>query len=370
MNITTKSLTFIIGIIMSIAMVGSLILPLLSGQATVQSEAPQPTAIPEPTFPPPPDVSEIDFDDLYLHPSGLFTLGVPTGWLPTAGYSVADEVRVGLNNSDVLSVVEARIIHNPENIAAASDLSAFFSETWLQQSWRDYYGWDETQRKITDEGRVVIDFNLARSRVRYIARQESWIEDGDIYSVRVITPENAPQELKFLLEGVINSIERLEAYAESPFEWNGYFDNMDKHMIRYPENWEFTDGAWGLPATIVGDDVTLVVETVDVALASESDTIDWIENWRSGVEALTVEAVEVEGASGYEVSYRLSTVDGAAESGLALLLHGSDNRLHVANARISETDIDLQTAAAEEFLLIAVLDSFRLLPELEITVQG
>ena len=369
MNRTTKGFTVVIGIIMSVAMVGSLIIPLLSRQAT-QTEAPQPTAIPKPTFPPPPAVSAIDFDDVYLHPSGLFTLGLPTGWLPTLERSGAEEVHVSLNNNDALSLIEARIIPNPEGITAADDLSAFFSDAWLGKSWYAYPSWDETSRKMTDEGRVIIDFNLTRSRVNYIARQESWIEDGEIYSVRVVTPENAPEELKFLLAGVISSVERLETYAEAPFGWSGYFDNLDKHMIRYPQNLKVTDAADGLPATIVGDDVTMVVETVDVALASESDTIDWIENWRSGVEALTVEAVEVEGASGYEVSYRLSTVDGAPESGLALLLHGTDNRLHVANARISETDVDLQSATAEEFPLISVLDSFRLLPELDVPARG
>ncbi len=367
MNKTTKGFTVVIGTIMSIAMVGSLIVPLLSRQAT-QAEAPSPTAIPEPTFPPPPDVSAIDFDDVYLHPSGLFTLRLPTGWLPTLERSGAEEVHVGLNNNDALSLIEARIMPNPEAIAAA-DLSAFFSDAWLRQSWYAYPSWDETSRKITDEGRVVIDFNLTRSRVDYIARQESWIENGEIYSVRVVTPENAPEELKFLLAEVISGIERLAAYAEAPFGWSGYFDNLDKHMIRYPPNWTVTDAADGLPATMVGEDVTMVVETVDVALANESDTIDWIENWRRGVEALTVEAVEVEGAAGYEVSYRLSTVDGAPESGLALLLHGTDNRLHVANARISETDVDLQSVTAEEFPLISVLDSFRLLPELDVTAR-
>ena len=369
MNTTTKGFTVVIGIIMSVAMVGSLIIPLLSRQAT-QVDAPQPTAIPEPTFPPPPDVSQINFDDVYLHPSGLFTLGLPTGWLPTIEQSGAEEVRVSLNNIDALSLIETRIIHNGDGITEADDLSAFFNDTWLGQSWGAYPRWDETSRKITDDGRVVIDFNLTRARVDYIARQESWIHDGDIYAVRVLTAENAPQELKFLLERTISSVKRLEVYAEAPLDWNGYFDNTDKHMIRYPQGWQVTDAAEGVPATIVGDGVTMVVETVDVALTSESDTIDWIENWRRGVEALTVEAVEVGAAAGYEVSYRLSTVDGAPESGLAVLLHGTDNRLHVANVRLHETDIDLQSVTAEEFPALSVLDSFRLLPELHVTERN
>ena len=369
MNRTTKRFTVVIGIIMSAAMVGSLVLPLLSGQTAQSAVQPDaPTPIPAPTFPPPPDIAAIDFDDVYLHPSGLFTLGLPTGWTPTVEQSSAEEVRVAMTNSAVVSQVEARIIANPDGIATADELSAFFSDSWLRQSWRGAYSsWDETSRKLTDEGRVVIDFNLERSRVYYIARQEAWIEGGDIYTVRVVTAENAPEELKFLLAGVTGGIQRLGVYAESPFGWQGYFDNMDKHMIRYPQGWQVTDAAAGLPATILGDGVAMLVETVDVALASEADTLDWIENWRSGVEALTIEAVSVEGAAGYRASYRLPTVDGAVESGLALMLNGPDNRLHVANARMAELDIDLQDAAADAYPLIAVLDTFRLLPELEIT---
>ena len=49
MNKTTKTLTYIIGIIMTIAMVGSLILPMLTGnigQAEIDAEAARPTPLP------------------------------------------------------------------------------------------------------------------------------------------------------------------------------------------------------------------------------------------------------------------------------------------------------------------------------------
>lgn len=369
MSTTTKGFTLVIGIVMTIAMVASTILPLLTGNsgyggAPVEIE---PTAIPEPTLPPPPDTAQINFDDTYLHPSGLFTMGVPTGWTPTVEDTKDDEIRVSLGNSNALSVIETRIVNPQEEVADGEALSDFFSDTWLGQTWRDYQSWEETDRTITEDGRVVIDFNLTRTRANYIARQESWVEDGEIYSVRVVTAENAPEELKFILDGVIDNVQRVEEYAESPFGWTGYFDDADNHMIRFPNTWSVTDAEDGLPATIVGDDVTMLVETADVALASEADAIDWIENWRSGVEALTVEPVEIDGVDGYEVSYKRSTLDGAPESGLAILLNGSDNRLHIANARISETDVDLQTVTADEYPLVSVLESFRLFPELDVT---
>ena len=372
MNNTTKRLTLVIGVIMTVAMVGSLILPLLSGQVAQSdfgAETTQPTRMPEPTFPPPPDISAIDFDTTYLHPSGLFTVAAPTGWRSASSSNTADELRAGLSNADAQSVVEARIIKNHGGISAADELSAYFDRTWLQHTWSEYWGWDETSRKITDDGRVVIDFNLTRSRTYFIARQESWLQDGDIYSVRVVTAENAPRELKFLLEGVAKSVRRLEAYADAPFDWNVYFDNLDKHIIRFPAEWQLTDAAQGLPATVVSREVTMVVDTRDVALASEGDAIDWIEKWRDGLEALTVAPVEVGGASGFRVSYQVPTLDGATDSGLAIMLNGSDNQLHVANARISDVELDLLQADVAEYPLIAVLDSFRLVPDLEVSAE-
>lgn len=371
MNRTTKTFTYIIGIVMSVAMVGSLILPMLSGQIAqgdLEAEA-APTPWPDPTLPAPPDTSAIDFDSQYLHDSGLFSLGAPTGWSPGAGGNTRDEVRASLSNSDLLSVVEVRLSKNFNNIAGAEALSEYLDRTWLNHSWSGYTSWNETSRKITAEGKVQIDFNLSRGRSHMIARQESWIENGDIYSVRVVMAENAARELKFILQGVSNGIERLPIYAGAPFGWNAYYDNLDKHILRYPAEWEVTDSAPGLPATIVDGDVTLVAATFDVLISSEEDAVEWIEERRAGVEARSVEAVEVEGAPGYKVSYRFTTLDGDIDSGLLIMLNGSDNRLHVADLKLSNVEEDLLTVPEPEGPWLAVIDSFRLTPDLQIDLQ-
>lgn len=372
MNKTTKTFTYIIGIVMTVAMVGSLILPMISSQVGLgesYQDTAQPTPFPEPTMPPPPDMAAIDFDSRYLHRSGLFTIGVPTGWSPATDSNSADELRAGLNNSEVQSVVELRISKNSSGLSDANALSDFLDATWLGHSWSGYTGWDETSRKFVGDEIVQIDFNLRRGRSNLIARQESWIEDGDIYSARAVTAENASQELKFLLRGLADSVERVSEYAAAPFAWNAYFDNLDKHIIRFPSTWEVTDAAEGLPATIEGDSIVLVVSTLDVALASEDDAKDWAEDWRSGVKARGAEAVEVAGAAGFQVSYRLNTPDGAVESGVMIMLHGTDNRLHVANIRMPDLDEDLLVAGPAEYPWLAVLDSFRLLPNLEVSVK-
>ena len=368
MNTTTKRFTVVLGIVMSAAMVVSLIAPLLSGQVGVAdnlAETPRATLRPDPTNPPPPDIALIDFDSRYLHSSGLFTVAVPSGWEATTDSGSADELKAGFSNGAAQSIVDARIIKNPDGISTAEELSAFFSRDALNESWREYWNWDETSRKLDGDGEVVIDFNLSRSRVHFIARQRAWLQDGDIYSARVVTPENAPRELKYVLDGWAESIKRLDVYRGAAFEWNGYFDNAEKHLIRYPGGWQVVDAAPGAPATVIGDDATLVVEAADAALNNEEDARNWIETWRGGIEALSSESVEVAGASGYRVSYRMTTLDGAVESGLALMLRGADDRLHIANARASQLDTDLLGDDNASSLLRSVIDSFRLLPELD-----
>ncbi len=372
MNRTTKTLTYVIGIIMTIAMVGSLILPMLTGnigQAEIDAEAARPTPLPEPTLPPPPDTAAINFDASFLHESGLFTIGAPTGWSPGSGSNSADEIRASLTNADLLSVIEVRISKDRAGLADSEALSAYLDSAWLGSTWSGYSRWDETGRKITADDIVQIDFNLARGRSHMIARQESWLEDGDIYSVRVVMAENAPQELKFVLQGVADSIERLPIYAEAPFGWEVYFDNLDKHIARYPAEWEVTDAAEGVPATIVGDAGSLVLSTVDVAINSDAEAIDWIQSWRSGVTARSVEAVEVDGNAGYKVSYLLASLDGETESGLAIMLNGADNRLHVANLRLSNLKEDLLAVEASDFPWLATIDSFHLVPDFQADLQ-
>ena len=372
MSKTTKTFTYVIGIVMTIAMVGSLILPMLSGQIAqgdFEAEAEAPTPFPEPTLPAPPDISSLEFDSKYLHNSGLFTVSAPAGWIVGSGSNTADELRASLTNSAYLSVIEVRISKNHTGIADLDALSSYLDKTWLNHTWSGYSTWDETSRKATADGKVQIDFNLSRGRSHMIARQESWLQDGDIYSVRVIMAENAPAELKFILQGIADGIERLPIYTGARFDWDAYFDNLDKHIVRYPSDWEVSDAAPGLPATIIGEDATLAVATFDVAINSEDQANDWIEAQRSSIEARSVAAIEVAGAPGYKVSYRHTSLDGDIESGLLVMLNGTDNRLHVANLRLAGHDQDLLSTDHAELAALAVIDTFQLTPDLAVDLQ-
>ena len=365
MSNTSKRFTVIFGIILSIAMGASLILPLLTSNIQTQPQAIQPTATPLPTLPPPPDTSAISFDETYLHPSGLFTLGVPSGWQPTVQDNSAGEARVSLFNGEIQSVVETRLLPSNEAITSPEDLNGIFNESWLQNSWRDYQSWEESRRVVEDD-RLLIDFNLSRSNQNYIARQMAWTDGDYVYVTRVVALENASGLLQFVLNNLADTLTPVQEYIGTPIEWDGYYDNQDHHAIRFPSTWTVTDAAEGAPATIEGESAILSIEAAEGDIESEDDVRDWVVSWRPDAEILGIETVQKENTNGYAVSYQLTTLDGTTESGLAILLNGSDGQVHVANLRLEGVNADLNSASDEYTNQVEVVQSFQLFPDLNI----
>ena len=82
--------------------------------------------------------------------------------------------------------------------------------------------------------------------------------------------------------------------------------------MRYPASWEVTDAAEGLPATIEGDSIVLGRKHSRMwRLRARTRRRTGLRSWRAGAEcAKARRAVNVAGASGYQVSYRLKTLDG------------------------------------------------------------
>ena len=72
-----------------------------------------------------------------------------------------------------------------------------------------------------------MDFELQSNNQTFVARQEAWTDGDWIYSVRVVTPANATDTLRYVLEGVVESLEPKKEFAGTPFDWNAYFDPED-----------------------------------------------------------------------------------------------------------------------------------------------
>jgi len=361
-----KRVTFVFGIVLAVAMAASLILPLLSQNVVTQNL--QPTVAPTATpLPPVQDVSEVTFDEPYLHPSGLFTISLPTDWTVQNTSNNTSEAQVSLQHGPSNSITEVRLLAPTVELSSLEDLNDVFNEGWLASTWRSYTSWEETTRRVED-GHHIMSFNLELGRQNYISRQEAWYDDNWIYVVRVITPANGADILRHVLQGVGDSLEANAQFIGTPIEWNSYFDDSTQHIIRYPGDFQVTDAADGAPATIAADATTLRVETQSGSITDEDAARAWVTDWRSSAEVQSVEFVEKDRYNGYLVSYTLPTLDGEPQSGLVMLLNGINDQLHVANLSVEGTEADLLDA--EENTLNRqyrnIIDTFTLLPDMQV----
>jgi len=210
-----------------------------------------------------------------------------------------------------------------------------------------------------------MSFNLELNNRNFIARQKAWFDDDWTYIVRVITPDLGSDMLLFVLDGVSDSLEPNAQFADTPISWSSYFDDTTRHIIRYPQDFSVTDSAVGAPATIVGDGIAMRVETIAGAISDESAAQDWVTSWRSDAEIQTVEPVESDGYTGYLVSYSLMTLDGESEAGLAMILNGSNEQVHVANMQVANESNDLldDTAFPDGNAYREIIETFTVLPD-------
>lgn len=311
-----------------------------------QRQAAQPT--PLPTFAPPPSTASIVFEREALQANGLFSIAIPEppewGAVESSYDSFANRARLIMRNP--ANVVEASAEAPNQPVNNLDELSLILNENTLGSSWRNYSTWRETQRTTVARGEreyLQLDFELEFQDRIFVARQASWLEDGRVYSVRVVTPENATDLLVFLLDSLVDEFNVYERFADTPLAWSAYYDTELNHIIRFPQEWQVTDAADGFPASIQAEDIMLRVE------ALEGETIDSEDAATAYVEALpdvseVTSVVESENGelSGYAVAYRYETITGEDGSGAVMLLNG-EAVVHVANLRVADIDVDLNT---------------------------
>ena len=369
MQSNMKRFTYIFGISMALIMGLSVILPALSTNVSPIQQIP-PTTAPEPTPIPPPDINAISFTETYLHPSGIFTVAQPTGWLPAAPSNTLDNVQATLSNSTAQSIIQVEVTRpdvETEAPLTLDEVDAQFTSSALASSWARYTSWTETgRRRENDE--LILDFTLTSGSQTFVARQKSWTDGDLIRSVRVVTPENATEALLYVLDEVAASLQVVPEFTSTPLDWTAHYDAVNGNIIRFPSDWTVADTAPGQPTSITDStgNITLRMETSAETVADEAAAEAFVAAQRPGATILNVAPVTREGAEGYAVAYDFTTVDGDAQSGVAVLLTGADEQLHVANLRFPGAGIDLttETAEGENAILAAVVDTFYVLPGL------
>lgn len=359
----------IIGVVMLVAMGASTLLPLLRQSVRTQANQPEvrPTEAPLPTFPAPiANLESITFDQTYFHPSGLFSVAQPGGWIPNQEVSDPDSAEVSMNNSETLSVIQVAVLVPAEPVANLDQLEAIYTTRYLNESWRNYRNPNETGRRREGD-KLLIDFELMNfQRQTLVARQVAWTDGDWIYQVRVVTPENATEMLVYLLNRIVPTLQPNKQFIGTPPDWNAYHDTTTEAFIRYPADWTLEDSAAGRLASISGSagEVLRVETQPDTSVTDDASAREWVEANQDGAEVLSVEPVTRGESEGFSVAYRYTDIDGEGHSGLAVLLNGPDNALRVANLRFPEMDVDLNSGGAQESFgnLVTVMDTFMLLP--------
>lgn len=328
---------------------------------TTQTTTVEPTASVAPTLPPPPaDLSAIPFDQTYVHPSGLYLVKHPTDWAPTRPSNNGTQVQINLENIVQQSVVELYVDNANPPVTNASELSARFDATALENGWRRYSSWEETAREVDAEANTVnISFTLELRGQTYIARHFAELrEDGLIYVTRAVTPINASELLTYLIDNGRTAIVPVEAFSAAPVAWSSFFSDPDNLIVRHPNNWVLRDGQAGQPVTIESSGLgTLFVESVSGQTVADADAASaFVLSRRPNAEILAVEPVERNGAAGFAVSFKTVTSEGEAQSGLAVLLNDGE-ALRTATVRVFNTDVDLNADDATDSPLQAVRDA-------------
>ncbi len=357
-----------IGISLAVLMGVTLFLPAIApNNPNVVTHDTVPTPNPIPTLPPPvTDFDGITFESVYLHPSGMYQITYPNGWTPTSPSNSETLVQVNFNNDQTQGVLETTIQTLDTPPTTLEELSDYLNSSFLQSTWRGYTSWNETARRIDEEAeQVVIDFELTLSQQNFLARHLAWLEDGRIYMVRSIAPENAVDYLRFMLENMVDSIEPVPLYVDGPGSWTAYHNPDDGYILRHPTSWFVSDGEPGVPVTMQSGDSVLRIETLpDNSIANEDAALSFVETLRPDAALGSAQAVTRSGGSGYLVSYQTANLDGEAISGGVLLLNAeAGDTLYTVDARVAGFTEDLNgedglsTRVSE---LGGILESFNL----------
>lgn len=343
-NNSARRASIILGVFMAVVLLSGAIIPLLTPNQTTTSQASEPTVAPTPTYPPAiSDFSAISFDKVYLHPTGMYAIPEPTGWQVSQPTSNTGLAQVNMINNTQLSVIDA-FVQSADGTISPEDLNDRFTPETILETWSNFRNPIETNRSFAND-MLTIDFRVELSNGQtYVARQNIWTDGTWIYVVRVVVPENATEMLRFLIDNLTGSIVPFKQFATTPFNWDAYYDPIVSHIIRYPQEWSVTDSAAGRPTSISSENgVNLRVEArPGVTVADETAARQWVETERPGATILSVVPVTRGEASGFSVGYAFTDVEGAGQSGLAVLLNGA-NALHVANLRFPDANIDLNT---------------------------
>lgn len=370
-NKLIQRITYVFGFGMAAIMVLSLILPALSPTTTTLQEVPPTNTPAPPTFPAPiRDLNSITITQDYLHPSGVFAVGVPEGWTANTNVNDVQRLQTNFENSTAISKIQAGLENPTTAITTIAELNEYYNQARFQQIWvTDYANWSELGRPSTDD-KLIVNFRLRdRQNRNFLAQHIAYIEDGLIHFTRVIMPDNAQDAMFYVSNLMADQIKVNEQFRETVFGWGSSYDALNQWVLRYPRSWVRTDGGDGLPTSIRADNnVNIRVETISDSTVDEAGARELVESRFANAEITSVEAIERNGGAGFSIAYQAQDFDGETVSGAVVLLNGDNGSLYVVSASIPEAGVDVNSEeVAENYAdLVQALGSFSLITGLNL----
>lgn len=336
---------------------------------------PEPTPLVAPT--PEPGGPSLSFGSPSVHNNGLFQVSVPSGWLPSSNAYDASipRARISFSNRERLSVIDVLIqfgVNYPSHQALSDD---FLTEEFFQGAWADYGAFEEAGRTVGDT--VTVNFDLSVDGADFIGRQIAWLDGDWLHMVRVIVPENNPPLMEALTEELPPSLVGFNAdQGDLPPTLASYVDTQQGFLVRHP-GWRTVSGTPGGPAVLENQagQGNLLLRVVDeTPLESLDDAEAYItQTLRPDAEILSSQVTARQFAEGFLLSYADRDADGNSIAGVAALLNDAEDRLLVAEVRITAIDLDLLSVSEDPQVTIPrqIIDSFMVLPPADYeTVPG
>ena len=327
---------------------------------------PEPAPLVAPT--PEPGGPVLTFGAPSVQANGLFQVRVPGGWFPSSNAYDASipRARMSFNNPQRLSVIDVLIqfgVNYPSNEALSDE---FLTEAFFLGAWSDYGASSETGRTVGDT--VIVDFDLVADNLDFLGRQIAWLDGDWLHMVRIIVPNNNPPLLETLSETVTPSLVSFQAdQRDLPPTLAAYVDVAQGFLVRH-SNWRQVSGGAGGPAVLENQASQghLLLRVVDeTPLESLDDAEAFITGTlRPDAEILSSQVTERQFAEGFLLSYADRDADGNSIAGAVALLNGDDDRLLVAEVRITARDLDLLSVSDDARVTQArqIIDSFMALP--------
>lgn len=365
----------VIGVIIIAVFIIGLVAPDLGTSTTTLETAVPNTAAPLPTPTLMPASMNVEGQAPYVSLTGLYEVFQPAG---TSWIRFQDNYAPPQNRVNVIFRGTCAVIHNFVELGVNFDSpealsNEKFTEEYFQSEWAQYPSQRLTSKTVEDPY-VIMNFDLEgrpeapNCPSEYAGRQISWVQDGLLYNVRLVVPQNDQASLSVLQDLIVPSFVVYKNNMDIvDLGWQARYVPGGRTMIVLPPGWQSESPAG--QRQVYRDPVENYRATIqqfqNAPLVSAEEAQAWLEDYRANITVLGQEAVSQTFANGYIFSYTFENADGDPFSAVISLLNTDNGTLYVADliAPVSEINFLVTPEAPDEPTpnVLAMIRSFTVL---------